>query len=144
MQKPAVQQQQQYYSGANELLIQRMYTIVNDQIAQNRWEFQHTDVDPSRLWDLANRVEALNWISKKLSGKLKQCKSVPDSSLRSLISSLIRVLIRIDKCLLKIKTNKEKTYEFYRLRSRAAILEWTLFQIHFLANDIGIHNTDII
>jgi hypothetical protein len=137
MPKPTVQQQQQYYSGSNELLIQRIYAAVSNQIAQKRWEFQHTDIDPGRLWNLANQVEALNWVSKKLSGILRQYKPVPESSVKSLIASLIRVLVRIDKCLLKFKTNKQKCYEFYRLKSRAMIVEWTLFQIHFIVADIS-------
>jgi hypothetical protein len=130
------QQQQQYYPGANELLIQRIYTVVSDQITQKRWEFQHTDMDPSRLWNIANQVEALNWVSKKLSGILMQNKPVLDSSVKSLIASLIRVLVRIDKCLLKFKTAKQHSYEFCRLKSRATIVEWSLFQIHFISADI--------
>ena len=136
MRNPAVQQHQEYYSRANELLIQRMYTTVNDQIARKRREFQHIDVDPNRLWNIANQVEALNWVSKKLSSILRQYKSVTDSSLSFLIEALIKVLVRIDNCILKLKTNKQKSYEFYRLKSRATIIEWSLFQIHFLAGDI--------
>ena len=130
------QQQQQYYPGANELLIQQIYTEVNDKIALKRWEFQHTDIEPSRLWNIANQVEALNWVSKKLSRMLMQNKPVLDSSVKSLIASLVRVLVRIDKCLLKFKTTKRKSYEFYRLKSRAAIVEWSLFQIHFVSADM--------
>jgi tRNA splicing endonuclease len=137
MPKPTVQQQrQQYYLEANELLIQRIYASVNDQIAQKRWEFQHSDMDPNRLWNIANQVEALNWVSKKLSGILRQYKPVPDSSVKSLIASLMRVLVRIDKGLLKFKTDKQKSYEYYRLKSRAAMVEWSLFQIHFMAADV--------
>ena len=137
MPKPTVQQQrQQYYLEANELLIQRIYASVSDQIAQKRWEFQHSDIDPNRLWNIANQVEALNWVSKKLSGILRQYKPVPDSSVKSLIASLMRVLVRIDKCLLKFKRDKQKSYEYYRLKSRATIVEWSLFQIHFIAADV--------
>jgi hypothetical protein len=130
------QQQQQYYLTDNELLIQRIYSAVSDQITQKRWEFQHIDIDPSRLWNIANQVEALNWISKKLSGILRQNKPVPDSSVKSLINSLKSALVRIDKCLLKYKTNKQRSSEFYRLKSRATIFEWSLFQIHFISADI--------
>jgi hypothetical protein len=130
------QQQQQYYLGANELLIQRIYAAVSDQIAQKRWEFQHSDIDPNRLWNIANQVEALNWVLKKLSWILKQSKPVADATVKSLIASLIRMQIRIDKCLLKYKANKQKSYEYFRLKSRATIVEWSLFQIHFIATDI--------
>ena len=138
MLKPTVQQQQQqqHYVGANELLIQRLYAAVSDQIAQKRWEFQHTNIDPNRLWNIANQVEVLNWVSKKLSRILKEYKPVGDSSVKSLIASLMKVLVRIDKCLLKFKTNKEKSYAYYRLKSRATIIEWSLFQIHFITTDI--------
>lgn len=138
MLKPTVQQQQQqqYYIGANELLIQRLYAAVSDQIAQKRWEFQHTNLDPNRLWNIANQVEALNWVSKKLSRILKQYKPVGDSAVNSLIASLMRVVAKIDKSLLKFKTNKEKSYAYYRLKSRATIIEWSLFQIHFITTDI--------
>lgn len=138
MPKPTVHQQQQYYSGANELLIQRIRAAVSDQIAQKRWEFQHTDIDPGRLWNIANQVEALNWVSKKLSGILRQSKPVPEYSVKSLIALLIRALVRIDKCLSKFKTNKQDSYDFHRLKSRAMIVEWLLFQIHFIAADISI------
>ncbi len=139
MLKPTVQQQQQqqqYYIGANELLIQRLYAAVSDQIAQKRWEFQHTNLDPNRLWNIANQVEALNWVSKKLSRILKQNKPVGDSAVNSLIAPLMRVVAKIDKSLLKFKTNKEKSYAYYRLKSRATIIEWSLFQIHFISTDI--------
>jgi glucan phosphorylase len=138
MLKPTLhKQQQQYCLGDNELLIQRIYTAVIDQITQKRWEFQHTDLDPNRLWNIANGVETLNWISRKLSGILRQNKPVLDITIKSLIASLIRVLVRIDKCLLRFKTNKQRSYEFYRLKSRATIVEWSLFQIHFIAADMS-------
>lgn len=138
MLKPTLhKQQQQYCLGDNELLIQRIYTVVIDQITQKRWEFQHTDLDPNRLWNIANEVETLNWISRKLSGILRQNKPVLDITIKSLIASLIRVLVRIDKCLLRFMTNKQRSYEFYRLESRATIVEWSLFQIHFIAADMS-------
>ena len=138
MLKPTLhKQQQQYCLGDNELLIHRIYTAVIDQITQKRWEFQHTDMDPNRLWNIANEVEALNWISRKLSKILRQNKPVLDITIKSLIASLIRVLVRIDKCLLRFMTNKQRTYEFYRLKSRATIVEWSLFQIHFIADDMS-------
>lgn len=138
MLKPTLhKQQQQYCLGDNELLIQRIYTAVIDQITQKRWEFQHTDLDPNRLWNIANEVETLNWISRKLSGILRQYKPVHDVTIKSLIASLIRVLVRIDKCLLRFMTNKQRSYEFYRLKSRATIVEWSLFQIHFIAADMS-------
>jgi hypothetical protein len=138
MLKPTLhKQQQQYCLGDNELLIQRIYAAVIDQITQKRWEFQHTDLDPNRLWNIANEVETLNWISRKLSGILRQNKPVLDITIKSLIASLIRVLVRIDKCLLRFKTNKQRSYEFYRLKSRATIVEWSLFQIHFIAADMS-------
>jgi hypothetical protein len=136
MLKPTVHQQQQYYIGFNELLIQRLYAAVSDQITQKRWEFQHTNLDPNRLWNIANQVEALNWVSKKLTRILKQYKPVGDSAINLLIASLMRVVTRIDKNLLKFKTNKEKSYAYYRLKSRATIIEWSLFQIHFISTDI--------
>jgi hypothetical protein len=137
MLKPTVQQQQQLYClGDNELLIQRLYAAVSDQIAQKRWEFQNSNLDPNRLWNTANQVEDLNWVSTKLSRILKRYKPVEDSSVKSLIASLMRVLVRIDKCLLKFKTNEEKSYAYYRLKSRATIIEWSLFQIHFITTDI--------
>ena len=132
-----MQQQENCHSGANELLIQQMHAAVSDKIAQKRWEFQNTDIDPNRLWNLANQVEALNWVSNKLSGILRQYKQVPDSSVQSLIASLKKVLIRIDKSLLKFKTKRQKSYEFYRLKSRATIIEWSLFQIHFIAANLS-------
>jgi hypothetical protein len=135
MPKPTVQQQQ-YYTGNNELLIHRIYDLVNDQIAQKRWEFQNTDVDPIRLWNIANQVETLNWVSKKLNGILRQNKPVPYSSVKSLITSLIKVLVRIDKCILKFEANKRESYEISRLKSRATIIEWSLFQIHFVSADM--------
>lgn len=131
-----MQQQENYHSGANELLIQQTHAAVSDKIAQKRWEFQNTDIDPNRLWNLANQVEALNWVSNKLSGILRQYKQVPDSSVQSLIASLKKVLIRIDKSL-KFKTKRQKSYEFYRLKSRATIIEWSLFQIHFIAANLS-------
>jgi hypothetical protein len=137
MSMPIVQQQEKYHSGANELLIQQTHAAVSDKIAQKRWEFQNTDIDPNRLWNLANQVEALNWVSNKLSGILRQYKQVPDSSVQSLIASLKKVLIRIDKSLLKFKTKRQKSYEFYRLKSRATIIEWSLFQIHFIAANLS-------
>ena len=138
MLKPTLhKQQQQYCLGDNELLIQRIYAAVIDQITQKRWEFQHTDLDPNRLWNIANEVETLNWISRKLSGILRQNEPVLDITIKSLIASLIRVLVRIDKCLLRFKTNKQRSYEFYRLKSRATIVEWSLFQIHFIADDMS-------
>lgn len=138
MLKPTLhKQQQQYCLGDNELLIQRIYTAVIDQITQKRWEFQHTDLDPNRLWNIANEVETLNWISRKLSGILRQNKPVLDVRIKSLIASLIKVLVRIDKCLLRFMTNKQRSYEFYRLKSRATIVEWSLFQIHFIAADMS-------
>ena len=138
MLKPTLhKQQQQYCLGDNELLIQRIYTAVIDQITQKRWEFQHTDLDPNRLWNIANEVETLNWISRKLSGILRQNKPVLDVTIKSLIASLIRVLVRIDKCLLRFMTNNQRSYEFYRLKSRATIIEWSLFQIHFIAADMS-------
>jgi hypothetical protein len=136
MPKPTVQQQQQYYTGNNELLIHRIYDLVNDKIAQKRWEFQNAEVDPIRLWSIANQVEALNWVSKKLNGILGQNKPVPDSSVKSLVTSLIKVLVRIDKCIQKFKTNKRESYEISRLKSRATIIEWSLFQIHFVSADM--------
>lgn len=138
MLKPTLhKQRQQYCLGDNELLIQRIYTAVIDQITQKRWEFQHTDMDPNRLWNIANEVEALNWISRKLSRILRQNKPVLDITIKSLIASLIRVLVRIDKCLLRFMTNNQRSYEFYRLKSRATIVEWSLFQIHFIADDMS-------
>ena len=138
MLKPTLhKQRQQYCLGDNELLIQRIYTAVIDQITQKRWEFQHTDMDPNRLWNIANEVEAFNWISRKLSKILRQNKPVLDITIKSLIASLIRVLVRIDKCLLRFMTNKQRSYEFYRLKSRATIVEWSLFQIHFIADDMS-------
>lgn len=138
MLKPTLhKQQQQYCLGDNDLLIQRIYTAVIDQITQKRWEFQHTDLDPNRLWNIANEVETLNWISRKLSGILRQNKPVLDVTIKSLIASLLRVLVRIDKCLLRFMTNKQRSYEFYRLKSRATIVEWSLFQIHFIAADMS-------
>lgn len=136
MPNPTVQQQQQYYSRSNESLIRQTYDLVNDQIAQKRWEFQNIDIDPNRLWNIANQVESLNWVLKRLNGILRQHKPITDSSVKSLIASLIRVLVRIDKCLLKFETNKQDSYEFHRLKSRATIVEWSLFQIHFLSNDM--------
>ena len=138
MLKPTVQeqQQQQCYLGDNELLIQRLYAAVSDQIAQKRWEFQNSNLDPNRLWNIANQVEDLNWVSKKLSRILKQYKPVGDSSVKSLTASLMKVLVSIDKCLLKVKANKVKSYGYYRLKSRATIIEWSLFQIHFITTDI--------
>jgi hypothetical protein len=94
-------------------------------------------MDPNRLWNIANEVEALNWISRKLSRILRQNKPVLDITIKSLIASLIRVLVRIDKCLLRFMTNKQRSYEFYRLKSRATIVEWSLFQIHFIADDMS-------
>ena len=138
MLKPTLhKQRQQYCLGDNELLIQRIYTAVIDQITQKRWEFQHTDMDPNRLWNIANEVEALNWMSRKLSKILRQNKPVLDITIKSLIASLIRVLVRIDKCLRRFMTNKQRSYEFYRLKSRATIVEWSLFQIHFIADDMS-------
>lgn len=138
MLKPTLhKQRQQYCLGDNELLIQRIYTAVIDQITQKRWEFQHTDMDPNRLWNIANEVEALNWISRKLNRILRQNKPVLDITIKSLIASLIRVLVRIDKCLLRFMTKKQRSYEFYRLKSRATIVEWSLFQIHFIADDMS-------
>ena len=138
MLKPTLhKQQQQYCLGDNELLIQRIYAAVIDQITQKRWELQHTALDPNRLWNIANEVETLNWISRKLSGILRQNEPVLDITIKSLIASLIRVLVRIDKCLLRFMTNKQRSYEFYRLKSRATIVEWSLFQIHFIAADMS-------
>jgi uncharacterized protein YbcV (DUF1398 family) len=136
MQKPISQQQQQYYRGNNELLMQRIHDLVIDQIAQKRWEFQHTDVNPGRLWSIANQVETLNWLSEKLNAILKQSKPVSESSVRLLIASLIKALTRIDNCLLKMKTNKHDFSEFHKLKSRATIIEWSLFQIHFVSADM--------
>ena len=136
MPKPTVQQRQQYYSELNELLIQRIYASVSDQIAQKRWEFQHSDIDPNRLWNIANEVEALNWVFEKNPvGVPDNRNRVPGFSLKSLIASLMRGPVRIDKCLLEFKTEKQKSYEYYRLKSRATIVEWSLFQIHFIAAD---------
>jgi hypothetical protein len=61
---------------------------------------------------------------------------VENSAVNSLIASLVKVVTRIDKSLLKFKTNKEKSYAYYRLKSRATIIEWSLFQIHFISTDI--------
>jgi hypothetical protein len=137
MSRPIAQQQEQYHLGANELLIQRIHTVISDKIIQKRLEFQHTDIDPSRLWNLANQVETLNWISNKLSGILRQYKPLSDSSIQTLVKSLIKVLIRIDKSLSKFNTDRQKSYEYFRLKSRATIIEWSLFQIHFIAADIS-------
>ena len=136
MHKLVAQQQQQYYRGNNELLIQRIYDLVIDQIAQKRWEFQHADVNPGHLWSIANQVETLNWLSKKLNGILRRSKPVTESSVRSLVASLIKVLTRIDKCLLKLKTNIHEFSGFHRLKTRATIIEWSLFQIHFVSTDM--------
>jgi hypothetical protein len=130
-------QQHVYYPGANELLIERIYASVKDQLVQKRWEFQHTDIDPNRLWNIANQVETLNWVSKKLIGILRQYKPVTDSSVKSLVTLLRGVLIRTDKHLLKFDANRKKSYEFYRMKSRAMIIEWTLFQIHFISGELG-------
>jgi hypothetical protein len=136
--KPALhEQQQQYTVGDNELLVQRIYATVSNQIIRKRWEFQYTDMNPDRLWNIANDVEALNWISRKLRGILRHNKPVPDSSIKSLIASLIRVLADIDQCLSKSTTNKQKPDKLDRLKSRANIIEWSLFQIHFVAADIS-------
>jgi uncharacterized protein YbcV (DUF1398 family) len=136
MPKPISQQQQQSYKGNNEVLMQRIHDLVIDQIAQNRWDFQHTDVNPGRLWSIANQVETLNWLTEKLNAILRQSKPVSESSVRLLISSLIKALTRIDKCLLKMKTNKHDFSEFHKLKSRATIIEWSLFQIHFVSADM--------
>ena len=132
----SIVQEQEYHLEVNELLIQRIYAAVSDQLDHKRWEFQHTDIDPNRLWDIANQVEALNWVSRKLSGLLGRHKGVNDSSVNSLITLLVRVLDRTDKRLLKFKTNSKNFYEFYRLKSRATIIEWSLFQIHFVSSDL--------
>ena len=136
MPNPTVQQQQQQYYSEQRIVNSQNLCLVSDQISQKRWEFQQTDFDPSRLWNIANQVEALNWVSKKLNRILIQNKPVPDSSVKSLIGSLIKVLVRIDKCLSKFKTNKHKSYENSRLKSRATIIEWSLFQIHFVSADV--------
>lgn len=132
----SVVQKQEYHLEDNELLIQRIYAAISDQLDHKRWEFQHTDIDPNRLWDIANQVEALNWVSRKLSGTLGRHKGVNNSSVNSLITLLVRVLDRTDKRLLKFKTNSKNFYEFYRLKSRAMIIEWSLFQIHFISSDL--------
>jgi hypothetical protein len=137
MPRPIVQQQEKYHPEANELLIKRTQAAVSDKIAQKRWEFQNTDIDPNRLWNLANQVEVLNWVSYKLNRILRQYKQVPNSSVQSLIATLIKVLIRIEKSLLKFETDSKKSYEYYRLKSRATIIEWSLFQIHFIADSIS-------
>lgn len=136
MHKPVAQQQQQYCRRNNELLIQRFHDLVIDQIAQKRWEFQHAAVNPGHLWSIANQVETLNWLSEKLNGILRQSKPVTESSVRSLVASLIKALTRIDKCLLKLKTNKHDFSGFHRLKTRATIIEWSLFQIHFVSADM--------
>ena len=138
MLKPTLhEQKQQYRVGDNELLVQRIYAAVSNQIIRKRWEFQYTDMNPDRLWKIANDVEVLNWISRKLRGILRHNKPIPDSSIKSLIVSLIRVLAKIDKCLSNSTTNKQKSYRLDRLKSRATIIEWSLFQIHFIAADIS-------
>ena len=126
-----------YYSGPNELLIERIYGLVSDKLVQKRWEFQYTEVDPKRLWNIANQVETLNWVSKKLSGMLRRYRPVTDSSVKSLVTFLRRILISTDKRLLEFEASKKKSYEFYRMESRAMIIEWTLFQIHFVSAELG-------
>lgn len=138
MLKPTLhEQQQQYRIGNNELLVQRINAAVSNQIIRKRWEFQHTDMNPDRLWRIANDVEVLNWISRKLRGILRHNKPIPDSSIKSLIVSLIRILAKIDKCLSESTTNKQKSYKIDRLMSRATIIEWSLFQIHFIAANVS-------
>jgi hypothetical protein len=138
MLKPTLHEQQhQYGVGDNELLVQRIYAAVSNQIIRKRWEFQYTDMNPDRLWKIANDVEVLNWISRKLTGILRHNKPISDFSIKSLIVSLIRVLAKIDKCLSKSTTNKQKSYRLDRLKSQATIIEWSLFQIHFIAAEIS-------
>ena len=137
MQKPISQQQQQYYRGNNELLIQRIHESgLSIKSLRKDGNFRHTDNTPGRLWSIANQVETLNWLSEKLNAILRKSKPVSESSVRSLIASLIKALTRIDKCLLKLKTNKHDFSEFHKLKSRATIIEWSLFEIHFVSADM--------
>jgi hypothetical protein len=137
MGRSTLEQQQQHSSRSNEILIRKTRDLLNDRIAQKRWEFQHTEFNPQKLWHIANVVEALNWISHIFDMRLKHDRPFSDYCFESLVVSLSKALARINKYLdNSSKDNYDGFSNLDRLKSRAAVIEWSLFQIHFLSTNI--------
>jgi hypothetical protein len=135
MDRPTLEQQQ-YYRRNSELLIQQTREIINTRIAQKRWEFQHTDFNPLHLWQIANDVEALSWVLRKLNILLRQDRPFSDYSLESLITTLKKAVVKIDKYLDKHSKDNSDFSESDKLKSRASMIEWCLFQVHFLSTNM--------
>jgi hypothetical protein len=136
MGRSTLEQQQQRSTRNNVVLIQQIRDLVNDRTAQKRWEFQRTEFNPQKLWHIANEVEALNWISQMFDMRLKNDRPFSDYCFETLIVWLTKVLVKINKYLdNSSKGNYDDFSNLDRLKSRASIIEWSLFQIHFLSNN---------
>jgi hypothetical protein len=136
MGRSTLEQQRRHSSRNNELLIQETRGLLSDRIAQKRWEFQHTEFNPQKIWHIANEVEALNWISQIFDMRLKDDRPPSDYCFESLIILLSKALVRINKYLdNSSKHNHDNFSNVDRLKSRAAVIEWSLFQIHLLSTN---------
>jgi hypothetical protein len=136
MGRSTLEQQQQHSSKSNETLIRKTRDLLNDRIAQKRWEFQHAEFNPHKLWHIANMVEALNWMSQVFDVRLQYDRPFSDCCFESLIVSLGKALVRINKYLdHSSQDNYDDFSNLDRLKSRAAVIEWSLFQIHFLSTN---------
>jgi len=114
------------------LLLQLMCELLKERIAKKRWEFQHTAFDPLKLWKIANEVEALNWVVRKVQTQYSGQRSFSGDPLDRIIIRLKNELLRIEKYLSKPSNANFEFSERDRLKSRASAVEWSLFQMHFL------------
>lgn len=126
----AVLEQQQHQPRPQ---ISRLCELLKERIVKTRWEFQHTAFDPLKLWKIANEVEALNWVLRKVQIQ-SGIENISKDTLDRIIVQLKEELLRIERYLGRpSKVNSEfSTRKRNRLKSRASVIEWSLFQIHFL------------
>lgn len=92
-----LKQQQRYQS---RLQIRPLCELLEKRIALKRWEFQHTAFDPPELWKIANEVEALNWVLKKVQ-VLSGIENTSEGGLDRIVVLLKKELLKIEKYLCK-------------------------------------------
>lgn len=138
MVNPVLEQQQHQ----PRLLLQLMCELLKERIAKKRWEFQHTAFDPLKLWKIANEVEALNWVVRKVQTQYSGQRSFSGDPLDRIIIRLKNELLRIEKYLSKPSNANFEFSERDRLKSRASAVEWSLFQMHFLLAGTNQHEEE--
>jgi hypothetical protein len=120
------------YITNDQLLIDRACHVIDDQLATKRREFQQIDFNPQKLWHIANEIEALSWVLRRLSKRSREHKRHSYNSLDLIVNLLRNELVRTEKYLDKPSKDEDDFSESDRLKSKATIIEWSLFQIHFI------------